>query len=131
MRYNVKWRDNKAHPGEIVDIRSLKGQSAASSSSKKVAASSNPSDLEYYIHYPGFDRRLDEWVRLDRIAWKAGPIGKASSGSDSKGTASSINHRHAFGGITPRGGVDLKRKERALRTCLRTRNRSWWRRMRP
>ena len=26
-----------------------------------------PSDFEYYVHYIGYDRRLDEWVKCDRI----------------------------------------------------------------
>ena len=110
MRYNVKWRDNKPHPGEIVDIRPWRGTETSSSSSKKASASKSPFDMEYYIHYPGFDRRLDEWVGLDRIEWKAGPIGKASSDSDSMGTASSLNHKHAFGGAVSQKSLDLKRK---------------------
>lgn len=28
---------------------------------------SSASSYEYYVHYVGFDRRLDEWITSDRI----------------------------------------------------------------
>jgi histone acetyltransferase MYST1 len=79
-RFSVRWRDGKAHPGEIVDKRPIKGlqakggSSSSSKGDKGDVSSMKPNELEYYIHFPGFDRRLDEWVTLDRIDTKAGPL---------------------------------------------------------
>ena len=93
------------------DIRPWRGKDASSSSSKKSGTSNTQSEMEYYIHYPGFDRRLDEWVRLDRIDWKAGPISKTSSDSDAqRGQHQVPNHKHAFGGQSYRRVWILKGK---------------------
>ena len=36
-------------------------------SAKKSNITSSSEEFEYYVHYLGFDRRLDEWVTIDRI----------------------------------------------------------------
>jgi histone acetyltransferase MYST1 len=52
----IKWRNGQLLPGDIVEIRSIKGKDLTETN-----------EFEYYIHYVNFDRRLDEWVSLDRI----------------------------------------------------------------
>eukprot|EP01120_Amphizonella_sp_Union-15-10_P015222 TRINITY_DN7774_c0_g1_i1.p1 TRINITY_DN7774_c0_g1~~TRINITY_DN7774_c0_g1_i1.p1 ORF type:complete len:400 (-),score=60.84 TRINITY_DN7774_c0_g1_i1:58-1257(-) len=47
------WRDGKHHLAEIIEIRTKPGQEDA---------------LEYYVHYTEFNRRLDEWVGVERFA---------------------------------------------------------------
>ncbi|XP_059138670.1 histone acetyltransferase KAT8-like [Physella acuta] len=48
--YLVKRCDNSLHAAEIIQIRQ-----------------SETGTQELYVHYEGFDRRLDEWVDLDRL----------------------------------------------------------------
>jgi histone acetyltransferase MYST1 len=55
-RYLVSWRSGQQHIGEVVEIRTAKRKHGTDSA-----------EAEFYIHYPQFDRRLDEWVSLDRI----------------------------------------------------------------
>lgn len=42
--------DQQWHPAEIIHIRSAEGGKS-----------------EYYVHYHGFNRRLDEWVPMERV----------------------------------------------------------------
>eukprot|EP00741_Cyanophora_paradoxa_P011002 tig00020553_g10634.t1 len=49
LRLRSKWRDDQYHVCEILDKREINGE------------------WEYYVHYPEFNRRLDEWVKLDRF----------------------------------------------------------------
>eukprot|EP00250_Pteridium_aquilinum_P010386 c19349_g1_i1 orf=764-2050(+) len=51
-RVLCRWRDNKYHPVRIIERRKL---------------SSGPNDYQYYVHYTEFNRRLDEWVKLDQL----------------------------------------------------------------
>lgn len=67
-KYYISWRNGQRHVGEVIETRSAKKRKEESSSSSSSTAAA---DLEYYIHYPGFDRRLDEWVTLDRIDLKS------------------------------------------------------------
>ena len=53
-RLYVSWRDGQKQQGEVIEKRKLK-------------RSSEIDVYEYYIHFPNFDRRLDEWVTIDRI----------------------------------------------------------------
>ncbi|KAH9492734.1 K(lysine) acetyltransferase [Bulinus truncatus] len=48
--YFVKRSDNSVHAAEIIQIRQ-----------------SDSGTQELYVHYEGFDRRLDEWVDIDRL----------------------------------------------------------------
>ncbi|CAL1527616.1 unnamed protein product [Lymnaea stagnalis] len=48
--YLVKRSDNSLHAAEIIQIRQ-----------------NETGTQELYVHYEGFDRRLDEWVDLDRL----------------------------------------------------------------
>ncbi len=59
---------NGVHHGEIVEKRPSKQLR----DKQKVSSGSNtsqlkPSDCEFYIHFPNFDRRMDEWVPYDRV----------------------------------------------------------------
>lgn len=64
-RYQIQWRNGQWHVGDIVGIRPIKRirDSNSNANTKDLKLEEN----EYYIHYPGFDRRLDEWVTSDRI----------------------------------------------------------------
>lgn len=75
-RYMVKWRNGQFHPGDIIEIRPLKKKKDANGLE---IVSSNPEDFEYYIHYINFDRRLDEWVSVDRIDLSSAVQGSVES----------------------------------------------------
>ena len=72
---NVKRSENNWHPAEVIHRRLIAdaaNEPASKSKKSSTAAStteSAPSDdaYEYYVHYEGFNRRLDEWVRRERI----------------------------------------------------------------
>jgi histone acetyltransferase MYST1 len=49
--YLVRRADKKWHPAEIIQARFNETESI----------------YEYYVHYEGLNRRLDEWVHKDRI----------------------------------------------------------------
>lgn len=65
----VQWRNGQWHIGDIVGIRPIKRirEDSSSSSSGAAVKSLKNDENEFYIHYPGFDRRLDEWVTLERV----------------------------------------------------------------
>ncbi|KAI3685183.1 hypothetical protein L6452_34420 [Arctium lappa] len=52
-RVLCRWRDGKHHPVKVIERRRLH--------------SGGPNDYEYYVHYTEFNRRLDEWVRLEQL----------------------------------------------------------------
>lgn len=60
-RYFVEWKNGQKHPGEVIEIRASKANRDNSEDSN------TPDAFEYYVHYPNFDRRLDEWVSYSRI----------------------------------------------------------------
>ncbi len=64
-RYLVTWRNGQHHVGEVVEIRSCVRKKKDSLPS--LGQLDEAEDLEFYIHYPSFDRRLDEWVTIERI----------------------------------------------------------------
>ena len=47
--YHVKRSDNTLHAAEVIQKRQ-----------------NDDGNQEIYVHYEGYDRRLDEWVELDR-----------------------------------------------------------------
>lgn len=51
-RVLCRWRDGKLHPVKVIERRKL---------------STGPDDYQYYVHYNEFNRRLDEWVKLDQL----------------------------------------------------------------
>ncbi|KAK6115565.1 hypothetical protein DH2020_007834 [Rehmannia glutinosa] len=52
-RVNCRWRDGKYHPVKVIERRKLPADEA--------------NDYEYYVHYTEFNRRLDEWVKLEQL----------------------------------------------------------------
>ena len=50
---DCQWRDQKMYPARIVDVRVAKG--------------SDPPVHEYYVHYRKLNRRMDEWVPLEKL----------------------------------------------------------------
>lgn len=59
----VEWKNGQKHTGEVIEIRVSKSIKEANSSADELG----PESHEYYVHYPNFDRRLDEWVSYNRI----------------------------------------------------------------
>lgn len=55
--YSVKRQDGEWYPAEVLEKRELKGKS-----------------IEYFVHFENFDKRLDEWVEIDRIDATRGEI---------------------------------------------------------
>ncbi|CAB1110978.1 unnamed protein product [Ectocarpus sp. CCAP 1310/34] len=94
QRWKVAWRDGTVHLAEIVEIRKAEGSSDAATASaaakagstdkdkaapKAAAAGGEPSGSSsaggggaVYVHYVDFDRRLDEWVGMERVDLAAG-----------------------------------------------------------
>ncbi|OIT04555.1 histone acetyltransferase of the myst family 2 [Nicotiana attenuata] len=52
-RVMCRWRDGKYHPVKVIERRKLPCGGA--------------NDYEYYVHYTEFNRRLDEWVKLEQL----------------------------------------------------------------
>lgn len=103
-RYMIGWRNGEKYPGDIIEIRLMKrfrihtsipsGLELSSSHSFNNngfnSNSDKPEDYEYYVHFPGFDRRLDEWVTYDRIDTSTVVIGSNEENDDSEENGSSI-----------------------------------------
>ncbi|XWS15071.1 hypothetical protein CRYUN_Cryun35bG0062700 [Craigia yunnanensis] len=52
-RVLCRWRDGKYHPVKVIERRKMHY--------------GGPNDYEYYVHYTEFNRRLDEWVKLEQL----------------------------------------------------------------
>ncbi|KAK7322481.1 hypothetical protein VNO77_25862 [Canavalia gladiata] len=52
-RVMCRWRDGKFHPVKVIERRKVPNAA--------------PNDYEYYVHYTEFNRRLDEWVKLEQL----------------------------------------------------------------
>ncbi|XVF36830.1 hypothetical protein REPUB_Repub19eG0092200 [Reevesia pubescens] len=52
-RVMCRWRDGKYHPVKVIERRKVHF--------------GGPNDYEYYVHYTEFNRRLDEWVKLEQL----------------------------------------------------------------
>lgn len=85
-RYMVE-RDGGWHEAEVLEIRE-----------SKIKDQPVP-QLEYYVHYHGLNRRLDEWVTLDRFD-------TASSGEVTPTT----NHHDSLSSLSGLTGVENQRK---------------------
>lgn len=100
QRWNVAWRDGTVHLAEIVEIRKAGGASDAAATAAKTGSTENGAGAPaaaaaagggesggigaessaaaqggagaVYVHYVDFDRRLDEWVGMDRVDLAAG-----------------------------------------------------------
>lgn len=72
----ITWRNGQKQAGDVIERRSFKKAAILKESSdcdgnQEISAA----DYEYYIHFPTFDRRMDEWVTIDRIDLKTGVVG--------------------------------------------------------
>ncbi|KAI8014219.1 Histone acetyltransferase of the MYST family 1 [Camellia lanceoleosa] len=52
-RVMCRWRDAKFHPVKVIERRKMPNPAS--------------NDYEYYVHYTEFNRRLDEWVKLEQL----------------------------------------------------------------
>jgi histone acetyltransferase MYST1 len=66
-RYMVHWRNGQKIPADVIDIRPMKKRPVNSNEKESADEQANPNAFEYYVHYPSYDRRLDEWVSFDRF----------------------------------------------------------------
>ncbi|XP_017478847.1 PREDICTED: histone acetyltransferase KAT8 [Rhagoletis zephyria] len=81
--YLIKRADGNVHPAQI--IQSRPGEVATANSASTPA--------EYYVHYVGLNRRLDEWVSRDRIT-------DATDADTASGPANSTDVADGNGGKT-------------------------------
>jgi len=80
-QFYVTWRNGDIQAGEVIEKRRLKksthkqldmiGSNNNNNNNNNMENNNTEilslEDYEYYIHFPQFDRRLDEWVTIDRI----------------------------------------------------------------
>jgi len=107
-RFNVYWRDGTLHLAEIVETRlklpraprgkkcetwktTAADDSIVTNDSTDKHSTDLSDDLEYYVHYCDYDRRLDEWVVLERIELQT----KSDDGSSGQqaGNSASLKER--------------------------------------
>lgn len=74
-RYMVQWRNGQWHIGDIVGVRPIKRIREKSSADSSSKTGLKNEDNEFYVHYPGFDRRLDEWVTVERVDLQTASLG--------------------------------------------------------
>jgi len=77
----ASWLDGTKHEAELIEERSSKKQSSSSSSS------SSSSEKEFYVHYVNYNRRLDEWVTVDRLRGKIDSNDGVEEEAGASGTA--------------------------------------------
>jgi histone acetyltransferase MYST1 len=91
----VLWRDNKTISfGEVIERR------LSSHEEEGEEEGQHADEYEYYVHYWDHDRRLDEWVPVERLDLVAGPQPKPAGGGGGHG------HGHGHG----HHGMNKKRK---------------------
>ena len=78
----ASWLDGTKHEAELIEERSSKKQSSFSSSS-----SSSSNEKEFYVHYVNYNRRLDEWVTIDRLRGKIDSNDGVEEEAGASGTA--------------------------------------------
>ncbi|KAL0490270.1 HAG4 [Acrasis kona] len=93
-RLPCKWRNEEQRLCEIIDIKTVDEISS------------------YYVHYVDFDRRLDEWVSVDKLnieAFKAGENGDLNGENSQPGT-SKPSGPDAPSVVGEDGGAKVERK---------------------
>eukprot|EP00611_Tribonema_gayanum_P032653 TRINITY_DN9865_c0_g1_i1.p1 TRINITY_DN9865_c0_g1~~TRINITY_DN9865_c0_g1_i1.p1 ORF type:complete len:444 (-),score=180.21 TRINITY_DN9865_c0_g1_i1:597-1928(-) len=86
QRWKVAWRDGTFKLAEIVERRPAPAAAAQGAAPTGADSSNTPDCCEYYVHYIDFDRRLDEWVGVDRIDLAAGEDSqRGAAGGDGGG----------------------------------------------
>lgn len=58
---------NELEIGANITAKRADGSWHAANVVHRRANPDNDGETEYYVHYEGFDRRLDEWIKWDRI----------------------------------------------------------------
>lgn len=89
--YFVTWRNGQVQFATIVDKRPIKKKHK-----HNVQESTEQESYEYYVHYTNYDRRLDEWVTIDRI--------------DLESSSNEVDH----GDTSPRSKGSTKKMKRKL-----------------
>jgi histone acetyltransferase MYST1 len=79
-KYLVEWKNGQKHAGEVIEIRQSR-----SARDRGSTEDLGPEGFEYYVHYPNFDRRLDEWVTFNRIDIHSSVDPSGKDGADAKG----------------------------------------------
>lgn len=74
-RVMCKWRDGKYRKAQIIEKR------VKSVPETKPQASDSKEEVQYYVHYLEFNRRMDEWVNQDRLDLKTVEIETQSDNS--------------------------------------------------
>lgn len=142
--YLVTWRDTENTAiAEIIERRPVRESTKKPSSSKKsgkaaaaaesedgqppevkqeaetVPADAKAKDLEYYVHYCDYDRRLDEWVKPGRIDVQSGPQPAPESanshGGGHGGASSSKKRKLDEVGGAPEGGGNVPNVAAAMK----------------
>jgi MOZ/SAS family/MYST family zinc finger domain/RNA binding activity-knot of a chromodomain len=97
----------------------LASSSGASSAAFDVSNMNKPRDVEYYVHYVGHDRRLDEWITFDKIEVEslqsAGSRGPTTTDSALQGVDDSSSMLSPAMGA---GGITRRRSSAALGTSV-------------
>jgi len=110
---NVRRGDGTWHPAEVIhrrliiesgnlcDSSQIDDPSTATENkpdikneeNKEIKKDANQDPYEYYIHYESFNRRLDEWVRRDRMRPLDEDVGENhGDGTDGSGLGSEMNN---------------------------------------
>ena len=61
-KYVCIWKSGQKFPAEVVAKRRKEESNRSNDTNDGL-----PSDYEYYVHYINFDRRLDEWISIERF----------------------------------------------------------------
>lgn len=75
-RYLVTWRNGQKILGDIIEMRPIKKKNIDSENQNY---NLKLNDFEFYVHFTAFDRRLDEWVTIDRIDLQTAVVGSHDS----------------------------------------------------
>eukprot|EP00198_Chlamydomonas_reinhardtii_P006421 XP_001695757.1 MYST family histone acetyltransferase [Chlamydomonas reinhardtii] len=72
-RVDCKWRDGAFHTVRVIERRNL-------------GTPNDPRAWDYYVHYIGFNRRMDEWVTLPQLDLSTAEVEQPQEGpADKKG----------------------------------------------
>lgn len=77
-KYVCIWKSGQKFPAEVVAKRRKDESDRLNDSNDGL-----PQDYEYYIHYINFDRRLDEWISIDRFDFET-PIENNETNTNKK-----------------------------------------------
>ena len=92
------WRDKKHHPVKIIERKKREKPEDVEEEEDVKGDGEIEDEYEYYVHYDEFNRRLDEWVTIDKLdlsslVRKSGTDGKANGKKDDQGRSRSLKRR--------------------------------------